>query len=374
MQLISADAIKSWANCGASAQDIGWLIRRLVKASCVDWSVADFLDGAETCWGGFDGIVNCGGIKPFVPAGRSMWELSARQDVKSKATSDYSQRTVDTDRDQRVRASFVFATPRAWKGKEDWEKERHEEKRWLAVSALDATSLASWLEHAPGVASHFARRYLGFEEEDVISGQEVWERYTEGSLVPTGRAIGPSFVIAGRTDLSREISRWCANEVRDGEDILVVQGSSVVEIAHFVRASIEEISADEGERDRLVSRLVWIRSARAVPWLEVIASPHIVLSDSSLTPHIRQVPRRRRCKGIVMQTANSAPNLAVWEEPERVASMLYLPPVSEEQRVAELCGLGMTEEGASLVCKELGTDYARLCRGGHAFGLIGLGR
>ena len=73
------------------------LISRLIWASCNDLSRLDMPGGEQVYLGGFDGVVQCDVGTDMVPPSTSVWELSVRRDLATKAKNDYEKRTVGQD-------------------------------------------------------------------------------------------------------------------------------------------------------------------------------------------------------------------------------------------------------------------------------------
>ena len=57
--MILADRIRDWADTVAAKHDLGWLLRRLIKETCPNWSRVDVQDGSQMYLGDFDGVVDC---------------------------------------------------------------------------------------------------------------------------------------------------------------------------------------------------------------------------------------------------------------------------------------------------------------------------
>ena len=68
----------------------------------------------------WDGSVEADAAAPWVPAGRSGWELSVRKDPRGKAESDYQSRVSSLTPVERAKCTFVFVTARNWSGKNTW--------------------------------------------------------------------------------------------------------------------------------------------------------------------------------------------------------------------------------------------------------------
>jgi len=66
---------------------------------------------------------------PFVPVGRSFWEIGTGTDAGSKATTDYRELTAATPETVRHDSTFIFVTPLS--GRRDW---RHTWKEQAQVT------------------------------------------------------------------------------------------------------------------------------------------------------------------------------------------------------------------------------------------------
>lgn len=372
--MISADRIKNWAKADSAKHDIGWLLRRLIKATCPNWSRVDMQDGSQMYLGGYDGIVDCEGYKCFAPSGHSVWEASTRLDIGRKANQDYAERTEDPDGEDKSHTGFVFATPRGWNGHDDWAQERTKEREWQTVTALDASSLANWLEDAPGIACDFARRCLGIRLPDLRTGEEIWESYSAGAFSPDGNQIGARFVIAGRDNQCRQLMNWLSVDSRSSGSLLAVYGASTVEIVHFVCAAAYLAGSLGGQEADVMTALVWAKSEEALSYLSTVGPGHVILAAAPLTLDVAKLANRPGCSAIVMHECTEAPRLDVWGEGGHPLPSIYIEPAEEPQWVDELCQLGMLPEDALRACREAGLDYARFCQLAPAFGLFGLGR
>ena len=58
------------------------------------------------------------GFSPFVPEGKSIWEIGTNVDARAKANHDYNDSTTETPVEVRRETSFVFVTPLS--GRRDW--------------------------------------------------------------------------------------------------------------------------------------------------------------------------------------------------------------------------------------------------------------
>ena len=88
------------------------LIWRLVAASSPHPRERRFPLGDSIGQHGPDGILLVDiPDEPFVPDGRSFWEIGTGLDVRKKASSDYKDLVQEIPKDIRLDATFVFVTP-----------------------------------------------------------------------------------------------------------------------------------------------------------------------------------------------------------------------------------------------------------------------
>ncbi len=96
MKLLTRDDIETWAKRYETQGYLPYLISKLVRETTPKGTQVDFPLGSAVNTGGWDGIVYCNENTPFVPAGYSLWELSAQTSgIKDKAEKDYQKRVAD---------------------------------------------------------------------------------------------------------------------------------------------------------------------------------------------------------------------------------------------------------------------------------------
>src|ERR1700738_4660541 len=97
-----------------------WDVARLVRSLIIqtnDRATPDMRAGEQAELPGYDGVVDSPFETFFVPEGHSVWELGTGQDPGDKASRDYKWRTDDPLGEDRANTTFVFVTPRVFKGK-----------------------------------------------------------------------------------------------------------------------------------------------------------------------------------------------------------------------------------------------------------------
>lgn len=147
-----ASEIDHWSDTAEAAHKLPELVRRLVLATLTEPpSQIDMPSGSSVRMSGWDGLLEAPQGNAWVPSGVSGWEFSCEKQVTNKANRDYETRTSDPLGQDTATTTFVFATPRRWPQKRQWERARQDEGTWLKVRALDADDLVAWLEQSSEV-------------------------------------------------------------------------------------------------------------------------------------------------------------------------------------------------------------------------------
>jgi hypothetical protein len=111
--LITENQLDSWVrgNAREAQEVIVELVWRLVAASSPRPKERRFPLGDSIGQSGPDGILNTDfSFDPFVPEGRSFWEIGTGTNAQGKATSDYRDLTRSTSDVVRHESTFVFVT------------------------------------------------------------------------------------------------------------------------------------------------------------------------------------------------------------------------------------------------------------------------
>ena len=267
--LIRAEDLDRWASRITSAPEFPRLVRRLVHSTARGLKQVDFPSDEAIRLAGWDGKVLADQASPFVPDGFSAWELGTGEDPRAKANDDYAKRTGNPLGVDRRQATFVFATPRRWPGRDAWIIEKRAEGEWKDVLAFDAESLAQWLECAPGVAVWFGP-VVGCLPPDA----RALETECDAFKTATKPMLDLSGLLIGRDS---ERAKFLAH--LQGPPLAVeISATTVAEAAAFVGACIE--SLPEHERDPLWARAVCVDSSAGLRTLAVSDRPLIVIASS----------------------------------------------------------------------------------------------
>ncbi len=187
MNLVTENQLDQWVrgNARDSQELIVELIWRLVAASCPNPRERRFPLGDSIGQHGPDGVLDVDiAFEPFVPEGRSYWEIGTNLKASNKATRDYNDLTAAVPEEVRTEITFVFVTPlsghRGWEytWKEDaqvkWIKKRREKKEWKDVRIIDGTKLIDWLHQFPAVELWLAKKINNVPVEFIEIPEQNW--------------------------------------------------------------------------------------------------------------------------------------------------------------------------------------------------------
>lgn len=174
---ITADQIAEWARGREAQGSLPRWIRRLVHTAGTPVLVT-FPSGASINQPGWDGEVHSEYGSPWVPKGKSFWEVSCERSANSKANSVYIDRTARTSESERLSSAFVAVSARKWTKKRKWVREKKLLGEWGDIRAINADDLEQWLEQSPGVALQFGEE-LGLTGRGVESIQRCWDNWSE---------------------------------------------------------------------------------------------------------------------------------------------------------------------------------------------------
>jgi hypothetical protein len=230
---------------------------------------------------GFDGEVACDEKNRFVPFGRSVWEEGTGKGIAEKATEDYEKRSEDktpknnsqktTISLDRSELTFVFATPRIWKDKENWVETRNAERIWKEVLVIDGVDLQDWLESAPSVHLQFAAELGHVPEEGLSTPDEAWEEWSHCTRVP----VSSRLVAVGREDQEKEL----IERLSAPPSTFTIRGDSPREAWAFALAAIRRVSSEEA-RARLLARTLVVEDEKIAAKLRNLKNLIIILKQA----------------------------------------------------------------------------------------------
>lgn len=268
---ISALEIRRWAEQIASRSTLPQVCRRLVHATDRSVSFVEFPAHESVQRPGFDGLVESKTGSSWVPAGRSIWELSVRKDIKGKADGDYDKRTKETSEVERLSTTYIALTARHWKQKRQWLEDQSKKAEWNEVRAYDSDDLEQWLEIAPTVAAWFSR-LVGTRPEDVDDIESRWNAIAESAT----KQLKPQVFLVSRDKSVKQLGEWLGNQPSQ----LAIEFRSPSEVLDFVCASIAAM--DDPGRTIVLARTIIVESTRAWKALRDSVTPSVLVVDPSV--------------------------------------------------------------------------------------------
>src|SRR5271157_891921 len=120
--IITENQLDEWTRSNAenAKGTIVELVWRLVAASYPKPQERRFPLSDSIGQHGPDGVLDIAlSFEPFVPEGRSYWEIGTGLDAHAKASDDYKSLTKATPENIRFDTTFIFVTPLS--GRREWE-------------------------------------------------------------------------------------------------------------------------------------------------------------------------------------------------------------------------------------------------------------
>lgn len=233
---IKAREIESWATRNIPARSrFAVLLRTLVHSTGRGVTRIDFPGNDDAERPGWDGQLEAAEGTPWIPAGPSGWEFGTNEDPKAKAEGDYGKSTEAVSKADRAALTFVFVTPRAWPGKNEWSALKRAKREWRDVRVYDASDLEQWIEQSIAAQVWFAHE-VGRETHGVRTLSQCWSDWAdvaEPSL--PGSLFAPAIEGAKQTFLSRL--------AQEPAEPIVVMADSTDEALAFVAQFFETVDA-----------------------------------------------------------------------------------------------------------------------------------
>lgn len=341
---ITAMQIRQWADTREAQEILPVLVRKLIHGTGGNLVHMNFPAGDSINQPGWDGELESKGSTPWIPEGKSFWELSCEAQPGRKANRDYEKRAHQTPASVRGDSTFVFVTARRWGTKKKWVQEKQKAKEWKDVRAYDADDLEQWLEQAPAVALWFSE-ILGKAGPGVESLERYWQSWSQQS----DPRISPEALLAGREGTREQFIRNLRDYIEKGStDPLTVYADSVEEAVAFVCATLlqeEGLSA--------VSLVV----TEPGGWRFVGANPDLKVAVAA-RPEVAERPTLR--SGLVVIIPYASGDQAVQYRGAaagKPATDLYLERPRDQEFVEALIDLGMDRAQAERLAKLTGRSW-----------------
>lgn len=361
--LVSENQLDEWVRANAqNAQGvIVELVWRLVAASCPKPQERRLPLGDSIGQHGPDGVLDVDlGFPPFVPEGRSFWEIGTGLMARDKATSDYNDLTAAIPESVRQESTFVFVTPlsgrRDWKytwkegDQATWLEERRSRHEWKDVRIIDGTKLIDWVHQFPPVELWLAQKICNLQEQQIETPEQQWCMLRSVGQPP----LTPDLFLANRAEACAKLK-----EVLDGTTMcLKLTTHYPNQVVDFVSAYLA--SLDEQSRVEAVSRCVIVSGIDAWNTLcsQYRGRNFILIADASL-----DLSGDLGAK--LIHQASTAGHALIFGGPQGgipdKASVL-LPMPQDHQVQKELEKAGYSEERARVLVQRSGGNLSSLLR------------
>lgn len=340
---ITATQIAEWAKTIEARGALPKLLRRLIHASASPTDIS-FPADDSTSLPDWDGEVTCEQGSPWVPSGKSYWELSCEGSPTAKANKDYNKRTKETPESIRMSSTLVVVSARKWSGKKRWIKGKQSAAEWTEVRAYDADDLEQWLEQSPAVALQYAEE-LGLSGPGVVSTSSNWKAWAEQSEP----MISVKAMFYDRENLRERLIEELRSRITSGQAaILSVKADSVEEATAFVCAALtdcEDLSANS------------VVVTASDGWRFVEHNPSIKVAVAA-KPEIAEKPSRR--SGLLVIIPYSAGDMAGYYK--GVAGQDHADIVVERPKIYEfekaLTSIGLDEADSKRLALSTGRSWS----------------
>lgn len=345
MKLIDRVDIENWAKFYEAKGFFPYLISKLIHFNSLPGSQINVPSGSSVYVGGWDGEVYSAEERPFIPAGKSLWEFGTNSSFKSKADSDYKKRTIDTLGHIASECTFIFVTPLFWKDKDKWCKSKMKEGIWNDVKVYDSVDLELWLDNSFPVANWFAKTLKKAPKEGLLSAEQLWLEWSTGP----DRSLTTLTITSGR---EKEMERLSAL-LNLNCSIIAVQAKTKSEALAFIIATAKQFF-DESTKDRFFSKSIIVDNE----------DDYRTLYNNYSKTTLNLIPRFEDKS--VMNAAVSAGHHVIVplgaEDDIKISNIIILPTIEKEGQVLGLIEMGFTKEQADRYSKEAGRDINKLKR------------
>lgn len=282
---IKANEIETWGSTIAARQRFAVFLRTLVNSTGIGLTKVDFPGNDDAERPGWDGAAVASEGTPWVPEGETGWEFGTNNDPKTKADSDYKNRTANVDTAVRDAITFVFVTPQRWPGREKWVKARQSEGKWKDVRAYDSSDLEQWLAQSVAGQTWFA----GEIKRGVSAANSLDECWNEWANVTHPPLAGEFF----KTQVDAARGPVKAFLAKPPEQPLVIAADSTEEALAFL-AQLFSVDTDDFAATRTRDRIVVFREPGVLPRLAAGSSGFIAVApnravERELGPLIRKI-------------------------------------------------------------------------------------
>ena len=203
MKFITSTDLKQWADTKECQQLLPELIKRLIDTSVSNVDRISFPSGDATFLPGWDGIVSCDENIDIVPAGISLWECGADDGISRKINRDFKKRDDNPLGYDKKESTFVFVTPRIWKGAEKW-RQTHGDG-WKKVVVYTAIELERWIDKNPTIGMWLASMLRKLPSVGCKLPELFWDKWAQGKSFKLPIEI----ILHGRSEVQNKVIETC---------------------------------------------------------------------------------------------------------------------------------------------------------------------
>ena len=267
--LIDQQELLRWANTVSARSDFPRLVRRLILETGTGVVQLGFPAGEGVSVGSWDGTVRSTEATAFIPLGLSLWELSVEKSVGRKADTDYNKRTATPDGSPTAECTYVGASIRRWRDRQDWANTHAAEGRWKSVRAYGVDEIETWLDTAPVTHAWISER-LGHAPHGLVPADTWWEDWSRA----TTPAIPFELVLAGE-ERAKAATAFKARLAQPPQ-IITIKAQSTDDALAFVAAVARQERATDG--GYLLSRMAFIDDVASWRSLRDHQTPLVLLA------------------------------------------------------------------------------------------------
>lgn len=259
------------------------LVYRLVAASSPKPKERRFPLGDSIGQPGPDGVLETDiDFDPFVPEGKSFWEIGTGIGAGKKATSDYRDLTKATPAGIRSNSVFVFITPlsgrrdwqHTWKEEEqaDWLKRRRDKNEWRDVRVIDGSVLIDWLSHFPAVEYWLAGE-IGIPIQQIETPEQYWDELKSIGEPPP---LTPHVFLVNRDEACKKLEEVFTGTILQ----LKIDTRFPNQVPDFVAAYLA--SLDDSSKVDALGRCLVVSGRDAWSVITSLRDPHVLIADFEL--------------------------------------------------------------------------------------------
>jgi len=260
------------------------LVKHLVAASSPGPKERRFPLGDSIGQHGPDGVLDVDiPFDPFIPKGRSFWEIGTGLRASVKASNDYKNLVASIPESIRLESTFVFVTPlsgrREWEyaWKKDaqcaWIEEHCKRHEWSDVRVIDGTKLIDWVHHFPSVEIELAQKIIGVPNLQIETLEQRWNFICTIEKSPS---LSPQIFLVNREEASAKVK-----EVFSGKTTqLKLCTHFPDQVVDFVSACLADL--DDENRIDTNGRCLIVSSVNTWSAMVGLKDKHILVADFGL--------------------------------------------------------------------------------------------